>query len=185
AGYAKGADGVYTSPADGRVVIEVLSTGGGTGDTERSSTASDWRKAGFDAQERNLPQALSLDGLTRASFPGLSLTAQSATDTAMSAAFATAQIGRPENRWNGINRGGYSNPEYDRVVDAFNSVLDPNERIQQRAAMAKIISDDLPGLLLYYNLQPAPHVAALTGPTPTGSDATGYVTWNILDWDLL
>jgi hypothetical protein len=69
----------------------------------------------------------------------------------------------PENRWNGINRGGWSNADYDRAADLFSSVLDPGERIQHRATIARIWSEELPGLMLYLNA--APHLAVLTEPT--------------------
>jgi peptide/nickel transport system substrate-binding protein len=184
AGYSRDADGMYASPAGGRLSLEVRSTGGGPSDTERSTAASGWRQAGFDTSEGALPGALSLDGQERASFKAISTNAQSATDTTMSAAFVTAQISRPENRWNGINRGGWSNPEYDRLVEAFNTTLDPNERIRQRASMAQVLTDELPAIILYYNLNPAPYVSALTGPVQTTPDTTGYVNWNIHEWEL-
>jgi len=184
AGFRKGPDGVYTDASGARLVLEVRSTGGGTSDTERSVAASGWRQAGFDAQEGTLAAALALDAQERASFPAISTAAQSATDTTMSAAFTTPQIARPENRWNGINRGAWSDPEYDRLVESFNTTLDPTERIQQRASMARVLSDELPAIMLYYNLNPAPFLARLTGPVPTTPDSTGYVGWNIHEWEI-
>lgn len=184
AGFTRGADGVYSSPTEGRFTLDVRATVGPESEAERTTAASGWRQAGFDTHESLLPVALSSDGQARATFTGVSTNAQSSTEPTMVASFTTATIARPENRWNGINRGGWSNPEYDRAADLFNTLLDPAERIQQRAAIAKIWSEQLPGLMLYYNLNAAPHLAAVTGPTLPAPESMGYVGWNIHEWDM-
>lgn len=184
AGYSRGADGVYVSPTEGRLTMDVRATVGPESEAERSTAADGWRQAGFDVQESSLGVALAFDGQARASFVGVSTNAQSSPEPTMAASFTTGQIARPENRWNGINRGGWSHPEYDRVVEAFNTVLDPGERIQHRVAIARIFSEELPGLMLYYNMNAAPHIAALTGPTSAAPESMGYVGWNIHEWDL-
>lgn len=63
-------------------------------------------------------------------------------------------------------------------------MLDPNQRIQQRVAIARIFSEELPGLMLYYNLNAASHVASLTGPTSAAPESMGYVGLNLHEWDL-
>ena len=62
--------------------------------------------------------------------------------------------------------------------------LDPNERIQHRATIARVWSEELPGLMLYYNLNAAPHLAILTGPTLPAPESMGYIGWNIHEWDM-
>jgi ABC-type transport system substrate-binding protein len=78
--------------------------------------------------------------------------------------FSSALIRRPESRWQGTNSGGWSNAEYDRLWDAYNSTLDRAERIQQLAQMEKIYTEELPSIPHYYTPIVAAHVAALTGP---------------------
>ncbi|MBM2810908.1 MAG: hypothetical protein HW416_1667, partial [Chloroflexi bacterium] len=108
AGYAKGADGNYTSPTEGRLSFEVLATGGPTADIESAIAAAGWRQAGFETLETAVPQGLLLDGQSRASFPGVATRATNANEGTQTAAYTAAQIARPENRWNGGNFGGWS-----------------------------------------------------------------------------
>ncbi|MBM2809789.1 MAG: hypothetical protein HW416_548 [Chloroflexi bacterium] len=184
AGWARGADGFYVSPAEGRFTLDVRATVGPESEAERTTAANGWRQAGFDTQESLLSVALSSDGQARATFTGVSTNAQSSTEPTMVASFTAGQVARPENRWNGINRGGWTNGEYDRAAEAFNTQLDPAERIQARATIARVWSEELPGLMLYYNLNAAPHLSVLTGPTFPAPESMGYVGWNIHEWDM-
>ncbi|MBM2809524.1 MAG: hypothetical protein HW416_283 [Chloroflexi bacterium] len=184
AGFARGADGFYTSPGEGRLSFDVRATVGPESESERSTAASGWRQAGFDVTESALSIAQFADGMARASFEGMTTNTQSAPELTMSASFVTSQTARPENRWNGINRGGWSNAEYDRAVEAFNTVLDPNERTQQRAAIARIFSEELPGVILYFNLNVHPRLAALTGPGNASAVSTLGVAWNMHEWEM-
>lgn len=184
AGFTKGADGIYASPAEGRMAIEVKSRGQPVSERQRTIVASGWRQAGFDAQEVVIPRALDADPELRAVFATVSDDSQSATEVTMAAAFSSAQISRPENRWNGINRGGWSNAEYDRLERAFNTTLDRNERVEQRIGLARIVSEEVPTIFLLYNLTPYPFVASLQGPVDTTPDTTGYTNWNAHEWEL-
>jgi peptide/nickel transport system substrate-binding protein len=184
AGFARGSDGVYVSPAEGRLAFDFRATVGQESETERSTGASGWRQAGFDVSESTLGVAQFADGQARASFEGISTNTQSAPELTMSAAFTTAQAARPENRWNGTNRGAWSNADYDRAVEAFNTVLDTAERTQQRANLARILSEEVPTIMLYYNLVTHPRLAALTWPGNAGPLSTLGVGWNIHEWTL-
>jgi peptide/nickel transport system substrate-binding protein len=184
AGYTKGPDGTYASAEDGRLVFEVQAGGGPVTEAPRAIAASGWRQAGFDAQETTLPLALLLDGQARASYAGITTNVRNATDTAVTAAFTSGQVARADNRWNGTNRSGWANLDYDRLVEAFTTTLDPNERVQQRAAIARLFSQQLPAIVLFYHLNPTPHLAALTGPTQAGPDTTGFTGWNMHEWEM-
>jgi ABC-type transport system substrate-binding protein len=96
----------------------------------------------------------------------------------------TANVSGPENRWTGINRGGWSNPEYDRLVDTLNAVLDRNERLQHMAAIARIMSEELPAMPLYYDLDVIVYRPNVRGPGPITTDTTGLVAWNVASWEL-
>lgn len=184
AGFTRGPDGLYSSPTAGRLTFDVRATVGPESEAERSTAASGWRQAGFQVTESVLGVAQFADGQARASFEGVSTNTQSAPELTMSASFTTAQAARPENRWNGTNRGGWSNADYDRAVEAFNTVLDPNERTQQRAAVARILSEEVPVIFLYFNMNVHPRLVALIGPVNSGPLSTLGVGWNIHAWEL-
>jgi len=46
--------------------------------------------------------------------------------------------------------------------------------------MAKLVSDDLAAISLFFDLQLIAHVAVLRGPGPYVTD----VSWNIHEWEL-
>jgi peptide/nickel transport system substrate-binding protein len=183
AGYTRGADGVYAGPSEGRVVIDLRINQFVAYEKERALMASLWRQAGFDIQESFLSAAQAQDGQARASFPGLYTFSTGQGDGALRS-LATSQIIRPETRWSGTNRGGWSNPEYDRILDVFNTTLERDQRIQQMAQLIRILSEQLPAISLYYDLSPIAYVSALTGPGPVAPDASGLVGWNVVDWEL-
>jgi hypothetical protein len=87
--------------------------------------------------------------------------ATGAGETNQIASFSTSQIAAPANRWTGRNRQGWSHADFDRLAESFNQTLDPEQRIQQRVRMAQLLSQELPSIMLHYNLNPTVHLAAL------------------------
>lgn len=184
AGFARGPDGFYTAPTEGRFTPELKSLAGGDNETERTIVAHGWRQVGFDIHEAALPAPLGQDGQSRATFATLYSYSQNAAEGNIVSGFTTATIPRADNRWIGENRPGWSNAEYDRLVQAFNSTLDPNERIQQRVRIARLLSEELPVIPLYFQLTPGPFVSAFRGPVPVSPAITsGALSWNIHEWE--
>ena len=90
-----------------------------------------------------------------------------------------------ETRWRGDNVSGWTNPAFDRLVDAFNVTLDPNERVQQRAQMAKILTEELPSIQLSFNPNPHAFWARVKNVSPTTPALTmGRIAWNIQNWEI-
>lgn len=186
AGFAKGSDGTYASPTEGRFLADLRSAGGGggEGDSERAVLGSSWRQAGFDIKETALSPAQSRDGEVRGTFPSMYGQSTGLGESNQLASLSTAQIAGPGNRWTGRNRQGWSNAEFDRLVEGFNSTLDPDERLQQRVRIARLVSQELPVIMLHYNLNPVVHAAALRGPVQSAATATGFTSWNLHEWEL-
>jgi peptide/nickel transport system substrate-binding protein len=86
-----------------------------------------------------------------------------------------------QNRWRGGNRGGWSNAEYDRLVEIFNRTLDRRERQALVTQLLRIYSEDLPFIPLFFRAQPFAHVAALHGPAPAAPESS--IPWNIHEWE--
>jgi ABC-type transport system substrate-binding protein len=120
-----------------------------------------------------MPNALELDRQARATFPGLLIHGGIAPPS-----LTSEQIGTPENRWNGGNRGGWSHPEYDRLWERYNSTLDRGEQVQALVGMMKLHSEQVPNYPLNYSLNVVAHIAALKGPEGDFSH------WNIHEWEL-
>lgn len=174
AGFARGADGTYTSAAEGRFNAELRISAGDENEREVAILAEGFRKAGFNVTEYPYPVALTRDGEFRATFPGL------LQNPAGGGASSLISSGIPstENRWSGANRGGWSNPDYDRLYEAFQTSLDPNERNQQMAQLMRISSEQLSVLPIEYSFTVIAFVTGLQGPLSTNSP-----NWNAHLWE--
>jgi peptide/nickel transport system substrate-binding protein len=95
---------------------------------------------------------------------------------------SSAAIPTQANRFQGNNRGGWSNPEYDRLWEAFNATLDRAERNRQVIQMLKLVSEEVPAIPIYFNFAPTAHLSTLTGPQQGARVPDPLVSWNIHEW---
>lgn len=181
AGYARGPDGVYTSAADGRLAPEWRATSGGDSDTQLAILVDTMRRSGIDAHSYLLPQTIQ-DPQTRALFPGLFNWSTAGPSDDWLPNYTAIKIPGAETRWSGNNRGGWANPDYDRLADAFATSLDREERSGIAVEMLRFLSEQLPIIPLYYNLDVAAHVAALHAPRLVAPN--GSIGWNMHEWEL-
>ncbi len=182
AGFSRGPDGIWGSPTGGRLSFPLITTASaGQNEAEISLLAAGWRQVGIDVAESIMSVIQAQSGEARSTFPGIqTLSIPLGTDTL--AANNTAGISRAANRWQGRNRGGWSNAEFDRLSDAFSTTLDQNERVRLISEMVRIWTDELPSIPMFFNPIPVAHVAALTGPQNVAPDAE--IAWNIHQWEL-
>ena len=181
AGFTKGADGSYTSAAEGKLTFEVKTNSGSDNESEVSILASVWRQAGFDAREAVLPAAQAQDAETRATFPSMFTNSQNCCASAL-VGLTTAAIPTPANRWSGGNRSGWTNPEYDRLVETFSTAIDQNQREQHLSNLVRLLSDDVIAVTLFIRPQPWVYVNDLKGITLVPPE--GNMSWNIHEWEL-
>jgi peptide/nickel transport system substrate-binding protein len=174
AGFAKGRDGIFSGPSGEHFPLPVWSHTSPQYEKELLILVETWRRAGFDAQPTTLSAAALRDGQLRASFPALYIASSSRLES-----FVTNSISSQANRWTGSNRGAWSNSEYDRLYNSFNSTLDPEGRMQLVLGMLKLLSDEIPAHILYFN----PSVAAFSSNVK-GPDNASLNTdvWNIHEW---
>jgi ABC-type transport system substrate-binding protein len=181
AGYERGRDGFFASPADGRLTIELATNSGGSGEQEVATLANDWQKVGFQIEQKIIPAALSLNVELRGSYPGLFVTTNRATErTAVSP--IPGNIPTPENNWRGGSQTSWTHPTYTSLVGQFNASLIPEQRADVLAQMAQVFSDDVGGISLHFQPTPIAVVAALKGPRPTAPETN--IWWNLPDWEL-
>ena len=178
AGFRKGPGDMFVGP-DGRLALEIKTNASAEFESEMAVLASQMRQAGFDTQESVLPTAQSQDPQVRASFPSM-FTHSSGLGIPAVIDQVTNRIPTADNRWNGGNRGGWSNFEYDRLVETFNGTLDRTERERLLAQMIRIHTDEAASIGVVFATQPLAHVAALRGPqiVPPGS----VINWDIHTW---
>jgi peptide/nickel transport system substrate-binding protein len=93
----------------------------------------------------------------------------------------TTSIPSPENRWQGPNRGGWSNAEFDRLSGAFTNAIAQAERVRYIAQMSRAFTEDLPSIPIQFDLITMAHAPSLTGLRNVAQEAA--IAWNIEEWD--
>jgi peptide/nickel transport system substrate-binding protein len=180
AGFRKGADGAYASPSEGPLTAELKTNAAADQEAEMTVLASGWRQLGFDIRDSVLPVALARDNQVRASFPGMFAFSSGVSGAVFNQ--TSARIPRPENRWLGGNRGGWSNPEYDRLAEAYGTTLDREERSRLLVDISRLYADEFPTIPLFFRSEVYAFVAALRGPRAVPPET--YMAWDIQTWDL-
>ena len=142
--------------------------------------AETWRRAGFDIQESVLPAAQAQDIQARSSFPTM-FTSNTDLGEAALLNLTTNAIPRPENRWSGSNRGGWSNPDYDGLVSSFNRTLDHQERLGL-VRSATLYAGEMPTIPLFFRAQVLAYLPSLSGPAVAAPESN--YAWNLHKWQL-
>ncbi len=179
AGFQKGPDNTYVG-SDGRFTGGLGTTAAADFEKEMLILADGWRRAGFDVQEAVMPAAQAQDIQARSSFPTM-FTSNTDMGEAALLNLATAAIARPENRWAGGNRGGWSNPEFDRLIEDFNRTLDRSTRVGQVSDMLKLYTSEMPSIPLFFRAQVLAHVPALRGPAVAAPESS--YAWDMHVWE--
>ena len=181
AGFTKDGSGIYVAPTGGRVNLEIRNIQSAQNDAERSIIADGWRRAGFEVEENVFTPVQTQDGQVLGTFRGLSVTSAAAQHEGLNLRdYKTESISRPETRWLGQNRGGWSNADYDRAAAAFETTLDPPARQQTVADAAKALTTDLGIIPLHFNPGVLAFAGGIQGPLIRASDAE--LSWNIYEW---
>jgi peptide/nickel transport system substrate-binding protein len=179
-GFTKGADGMYSSPTEGRFRVELQTNASGDNVSEQQVLASEWKRAGFDMTEAILPAAQTQDNQVRATFSGI-FTNNTGLGVPALMNNTSERIPRADNRWQGGNRIGWSNATYDRLADTFNTTLDASERERLAVEMAKIFAEDLPSVTLFFRTQPWISGSTLKGLALVAPESN--MSWNIHEWE--
>jgi peptide/nickel transport system substrate-binding protein len=181
AGFAKDGSGFYASPAAGRLQFDNWTISGTLFERTQAILGETWSRAGIETTSRIQSPAMLRDNEAAVTFSGLSTRALGGGEPNLTM-FTTAQIGSPTNRWLGNNRGAWSNADFDRLFDLFETTLDRTERDRHVIGMVQITSEQLPAFGLYFNTEVLGHLAKVRGP---GVGVLGRLPlWNVHEWEL-
>lgn len=180
AGLTKDSTGFFASAGE-RFKPAFLIDGSPLFEREASLIQDTWARAGIDMDPKILSAVESRQNSSRTTFPDMYASSTGIREPSLDV-FAASQIASAARNWAGNNRGGWSNPDFERLWGAYNTTLDRSERNQQIVEMMKIVTDQLPGLMLYFNIRPTAHVAALKGPE-IGIPETLFI-WNVHEWEM-
>jgi peptide/nickel transport system substrate-binding protein len=178
AGFTRSGGGQWITPRGGSAELPIWFTGGAAlFEQENSIIVDQLKRFGFDAVSKLFPSSGSRED--RARQPGMIAVGSNVTTS-----YHTDNIPGPANRWSGGNRGNYSNPELDRLIDRYLEEVDPQELLKLTIQTEKLVSSELPGIFLYWHSRAWAHVAKLKGPKIRLSmNAAGSPLRNIHEWE--
>lgn len=179
AGYRKGSDGFYQA-AEGRLSPETVTSDSPDAVRELVVMANELQAAGFDIQQRVIPAAQAQDAQLKANFPTMLVAGTDIGEAALNY-LASTQIPTAANLWQGLNRGGWSSPNYDRLLNSFNNTLDRATRVSLARQMLRVYGEDVPVISLLFPSGLVAHVAKLQGPMNTAGESN--LAWNIHQWE--
>jgi peptide/nickel transport system substrate-binding protein len=183
AGWTRGGDGVWAHPTIGRFTTEQTVLQSPQNENEMHIMAATWRQVGFDVSEKVWGATQSSDSELRATHPGIANTSAGAgtPGDVLLAEHASSQVPSAQNRWIGSNRGGWTHPDFDRLVAQFNLTLARDQRGPILVQMAKLFSDEVPILALYFNPTTTAFTSMLKGPKVAVPEGT--MSWDVYDWE--
>jgi peptide/nickel transport system substrate-binding protein len=179
AGWSRGADGVLVHQATGER-FEVLLHGSASTRTEREQhiIADGWKAVGAQVNQLIIAAALANDREYRSTLSGAGLIGVGY-DAYYTDRLHSSFITGPANRWTGANRGGYSNPRVDALLDRLVVTIPPMERLELHKDLLREQMGDVAVMPLYWDIDP---VLFVNGVRKVGGNA-GVNTWNMFEWD--
>jgi peptide/nickel transport system substrate-binding protein len=181
AGLTKDAAGFFASASGERFRPQLMVDASPLFEREMNTILDSWAKAGIDAEPKLLPAVESRLLSARTTYPGIYGISTGIREAQLDI-FSTAQIATEARGWAGNNRVGWSSPDYDRPWNAFNTLLDRGQRDQQIVEMMKVVTDQLPAIMIHYNPSANSFRSALRGPEPGGPET--LANWNMAEWTL-
>ena len=188
AGWTRTPGGAYRS-ATGEPFpfFDITFSDGATNTQEAEALAGQWKTAGIEVAlspvSQIAPTAVRDEG--RHSSKGVAAFPRGGPDLQSVAEYTSAEIGTPANRFRTANRGGYSNPAYDRLYDQARVALEEGPRQALIADMLKILADDLALIAGFYDSSTATAAVrkGIRGPVMP-SALQPPIAWNIHEWEM-
>jgi peptide/nickel transport system substrate-binding protein len=180
AGLTKDSSGFFGSGGE-RFKPGFLIDGSPLFERETNIIQDTWARIGIDMDPKILSAVESRQNSSRTTFPDMYGSSTGIRESSLDI-FSTAQIATANRNWAGNNRGGWSNPDFERLWTAYNTTLDRSERNQQVVDMMKVVTDQLPGIMLYFNIRPTAFTSVLKGPE-LGTPESLFI-WNVHEWEM-
>jgi ABC-type transport system substrate-binding protein len=90
----------------------------------------------------------------------------------------TRETASEANRWGGRNRGAYSNPTADPLLDRLSATIDVRERVPLYRELVRLHIGDVAIMPMYWEIEPVMHLAGVKGLTHAGQQTT----YNFFEW---
>lgn len=154
AGWVRDAGGALTSQSTGEPFQLLLWNTQSTGaEREMNVVADSWKAIGSQTELYIVPTALVNDREGRAKLPGGGITGVGY-ESFYTDRLHTRTVTAAANRWLGSNRGGYSNPQVDDLLDRLVVTIAPGDRVALHRQLLQVQMGDVALMPLYWDLDP-------------------------------
>jgi peptide/nickel transport system substrate-binding protein len=160
AGFSRGGDGGWLTPAGQRFTLEQWYLQGATNERDSQILTDGFRRFGIEASsnvfglQRNSQE-------DRAKTPGMF-----GGNVPLPDQYQSRNVARPENRWSGVNRFGFTNPDLDRFAGGYLTALDRSDRVAQLAQMERVALEQVAAIPTYWTAVITAYASNLKGVRP-------------------
>lgn len=183
-GFRKGGDGIFQDSASQRLSVEIA-TGLGGEAREKSvlSTVDYWQRIGVAATPAILSSQEDRDRNYRAGNQQAFYVTRIPTDSPTLRKYHSKLIPLPENRFTGGNLSRYGNPQFDALLDTFETTIPKTERMGVLAQIIQHMTSELVLMGLFHDADVMPVALRLSkAEAQKGIGAT--TAWNAHEWVL-
>ncbi len=174
AGWVRGSDGILVhQPTGERFVIEVSGQQRAIIQKQQPIIAEQWKAIGAEVETHVTPPALDSDRRYESTRPGVLLGSIGDRRLFFDKALHSREAATEENRWSGRNKGGYGNPDSDRLIDQLGRTIDLNERMALVRDLVRIQMEDIPLMPFFWEVEPVVAVASVK--IPQGKTLPEYI----------
>ncbi len=179
AGWTKGSDGILVHQPDGARFDYHVMTRSGSDPFKQASIVQDyWKAIGVNLTIEVLSPANLADNEYISTRTGASFNTASGANFYGGRAHSRA-IPSPETKWTGNNRGHFSSPVVDSLVDKLNVTINTDDQRAAHRQLVAAVSEAVPFYFFYYEIRPILMVKGVTGPRLVNQVSSG----NIWAWD--
>jgi len=179
-GLVKGPDG-YRDAAGQRISIEIRTTTNDANQKAIAIIADAFQRVGLASDGVVIPVQRLQDGEYRATYPGLELVNQPNGADGFQNLLHSANAPLPERGYraqsSSRNRGSYLNPDYDALMDRYNSTIPIAQRMDIMAQLINMQTDLNLVMGTYFSVDAIMMANRLQNVPPAA-------TWNAQDWDV-
>jgi peptide/nickel transport system substrate-binding protein len=181
-GYTRGADGMFRDAA-GPLGVDIR--GAASRDIHVKGLfpiANNWQAVGVGAETVVISAQQASDLQDQATFRAFQLVRQDYHLNRL-ISYHSSQARLPERNFTGSNNGRYMNPEMDALIERYLATVPWTERMQAAGQILHHITDQLPAMGLFYDLEVTFISNRLQNATPLLLPATSQM-WNAYEWDV-
>lgn len=182
-GYVKGPDDAFVDGVGRRLSVEFRSIQSEINIKSMLAVADYWKRIGVGVQEVTLTPGQRSDRAFRATFTGFDVYRGPINERGMRA-IHSSKVARAENNFLVTgNQARYVNPGYDALLDRHDATIPVGERNQVIGQIAHHLADQVVGLGLFFDAEPAmiSHRLVNVAAKKAGE---GTMAWNAEQWSL-